>query len=89
LGAGGLIGIILIAGTALVPTGVRVRAVIAGALVLFVLPILIFTNLHVVHDYYQTSCTLFLIASLALAVAVWVPSLVRHPAAVPPSPCCW
>jgi hypothetical protein len=83
LNAGGLLGVALIAGAALVPAPVRVRAVTAVALALFLLPILMFTNLHVVHDYYQSSCALFLIAALALAVGVWAPSLVRHAAVVP------
>jgi len=81
--AGGLLGVALIAAAALVPAPVRVRAAIAAALALFLLPILLFTNLHVVHDYYQASCALFLIAALALAVGVWMPSLVRHAAVVP------
>src|SRR6185436_18217118 len=50
---------------------------------LFIAPILIFTNLHVVHDYYQTACVLFLIAALAVAVAVWLPAVVRINGAVP------
>jgi hypothetical protein len=47
------------------------------------MPIVLFTNLHVEHDYYQSSCALFLIGALAVAVAVWLPTLVRHPAVVP------
>jgi hypothetical protein len=81
--AGGALGAVLVAAAALAPTPVRVRAATASALALFMLPMLLFMNLHIVHEYYQASCALFLIAALALAVGVWVPSIVRHPALVP------
>jgi hypothetical protein len=42
-------------------------AVISAAL--FLVPIILFTNLHIVHDYYQTANSLFLIAAEALLVA--------------------
>lgn len=35
---------------------------------LFLLPILAFTNLHVVHDYYQMACLAFLLAAVAVLV---------------------
>jgi len=81
--AAGIMGLGLIAGALLVPSPARVRAIVASALAFFLIPILLFTNLHVVHDYYQSACALFLIAALAIAVAVWAPSVVRHPAVVP------
>lgn len=43
-----------------------------AALTLFVLPILIFTNLHFVHNYYQTGCLLFLIAALSIVIGGWL-----------------
>jgi hypothetical protein len=81
--AGGTFGAVLIGAAALVPATVPVRTITASALVLCALPILLFTNLHLVHDYYQVSCALFLISALALAVGVWIPSVVRHPVVVP------
>jgi hypothetical protein len=81
--AGGIFGAVLIAAAALVPATVRVRAITASALALCMLPVLLFTNLHIVHDYYQSSCALFLIAALALAVGVWVPGVVPYPVVVP------
>lgn len=38
------------------------------ALCLYALPFLIFTNLHIIHEYYQVGCTFFLISSLAIAI---------------------
>jgi hypothetical protein len=81
--AAGVVGLGLIAGALLVPSAARVRAIVASALAMFLVPILLFTNVHIVHDYYQSSCALFLIAALAVAVAAWVPSLLRHRAVVP------
>jgi hypothetical protein len=42
-----------------------------AALVLFILPLAIFTNLHFVHEYYQVACLVFLLAAIALAIA-WI-----------------
>ncbi|WDT76119.1 MAG: acyltransferase [Candidatus Manganitrophus sp.] len=82
LNASGPLGFVLIAG-ALVAGTARLRMIIAGGMVLFALPILIFTNLHVVHNYYQAGCMLFLLGTLAVAVAGWLPSVFAHPAVVP------
>ena len=46
-----------------------------AALLLFVLPILIFTNLHVVHEYYQVACVAFLLAALAIVIGGWLPAV--------------
>jgi hypothetical protein len=43
-----------------------------AALALFVSPVLIFTNLHFVHNYYQTGCMLFLIAALSIVIGGWL-----------------
>ena len=51
------------------------RILIGLCLGLFVLPILIFLNLHQVHDYYQTSSTLFLIIALAIAITTILPKI--------------
>jgi hypothetical protein len=40
-----------------------------AALVLFVLPLAIFTNLHFVHEYYQISCLAFLVTAIAITIA--------------------
>ena len=81
--AAGIVGFGLIGGALLVPSAARIRAIVAAALALFLLPIVLFTNLHVEHDYYQSACALFLIAALAVAAGAWAPTVVRHPAVVP------
>lgn len=47
----------------------KTRAVISTACVLGVLPLFIFTNLHLVHTYYQSANVIFLIFGLAVAVS--------------------
>jgi peptidoglycan/LPS O-acetylase OafA/YrhL len=39
-----------------------------AATVLFLLPVLIFTNLHFVHEYYQIACVAFLLGALAIVI---------------------
>lgn len=72
---GGIIGLLVLIGPM---TNARFRCHYgkywAGALILFLLPFLIFTNLHVVHDYYQVACIPFLLAAAALGLAFWVRS---------------
>ena len=47
----------------------RSQVIIAAVTVaLFLLPFLLFTNLHIAHNYYQTSTTIYLIFLLALAL---------------------
>jgi hypothetical protein len=81
--AGGLLGVALLVGVVVMPGMPRLRQIMLVVLTLFVAPILIFTNLHIAHDYYQTACALFLIAGLALAVGVWLPEIVRINVATP------
>jgi len=71
--AGGLLGVLLL----LLPwLGGREHRRFAwlslAALLLFVLPVLIFTNLHVVHEYYQMGCVAFLLAALAIVIGGWL-----------------
>jgi hypothetical protein len=37
--------------------------------VLFLVPIVLFTNVHIVHDYYQTANSIFLVAAVALVLS--------------------
>ena len=46
----------------------RIRIILLVNLALFVLPVLIFTNLQWVHDYYQTECAIFLISAVSIAI---------------------
>jgi hypothetical protein len=71
--AGGLLGVLLL----LLPWfGRREHRRFAwlslAALGLFVLPVLIFTNLHIVHEYYQVACVPFLLAALAIVIGGWL-----------------
>ena len=72
--AAGVFGISLIA-VALIWGERRIKLIVATCLCLFVLPVLIFTNLHIVHTYYQVSCALFLIGALAVSVVILLPRL--------------
>jgi hypothetical protein len=65
----GVMGILIIA-IALYKVSQRIRTIICMSLVLFVLPILIFSNLHIVHDYYFVSSTFFFIGALAISIGV-------------------
>ena len=52
------------------PVDRRRNALVAAALLaLFLTPIMLFTNLHMVHNYYQTANALFLVAVAAVALA--------------------
>lgn len=50
----------------------RFRWLSLAAFALFILPILIFTNLHFVHEYYQVASVAFLLAALAIVVGAWL-----------------
>lgn len=65
---GGPIGILLL-GAALFWLSKRERRFIILNLAAFLLPILIFENLHFVHDYYQTANVLYLVLAVAIAIA--------------------
>lgn len=69
--AGGPIGVALLAG-ALTVGSRRTRLFLVAALAAFLLPILTFTNLHYVHDYYQAANVVYLVLALAVALsALW------------------
>lgn len=46
-----------------------------AAFALFLLPLLIFTNLHFVHEYYQVACVAFLLGALAIVIGAWLKSV--------------
>lgn len=60
--------VILIAATHLLRLNVYAALALAGG-TLYVVPIMLFTNLHMVHAYYQTACAAFLIAGVAALLA--------------------
>ena len=55
---------VLVGGMIAVGTGTRIG--VAVLLVLYVLPFMLFTNLHIVHTYYQAANAVWLVAALAL-----------------------
>lgn len=61
----------------------RDRLLVLAGLTLFLLPILIFTNLHVVHEYYQVACVAFLLAALAVVLGSWLPRVTGLAAVTP------
>lgn len=65
--AAGSLGVFLVSG-ALFAGDSRTRKLIGTCLALFLLPLLIFTNLHVVHDYYPMSSVVFFLAALAITL---------------------
>ena len=70
---GGLVGVILL----LLPWFGRTERskyalLVLSALILFILPFLIFTNLHVVHEYYQVSSVAFMLAAFAIIIGGWL-----------------
>lgn len=78
----GFLGVFLITGAVIFGKR-QVTALVAICLILFALPIFIFTNLHFIHSYYQTSCAVFLLAALAISCTLWLPQVVKIYAIVP------
>jgi hypothetical protein len=79
----GWLGLALVGGALFFSRDARLQGRILICLALLFLPLLIFTNLHIIHDYYQVSCALFVSAALSLAVAIWIPRVVKHALAAP------
>jgi len=81
--AGGMLGVLLLLGSLLYPCEQKIRLLVLVSLALFVVPIMLFTNLHIVHDYYQSGNAIFLIAALAISISIWLPRFNPIPYAVP------
>lgn len=74
--AGGVVGagLILLAG-AYSGKFRKLALVVGAALGMFVLPVLIFTKLHIVHEYYQTANLVFLLGALAIVLSGCIPTI--------------
>jgi hypothetical protein len=48
---------------------IKVKTAVAGSLLMGLFPLFLFSNLHIVHDYYQSSCLIFLIAAVAISLS--------------------
>lgn len=68
--AASFLGIMIIIDALIIGTP-TVKRMLMVCLALFTLPILVFMNLHWVHDYYQVSCVVYLIGALAIALPTW------------------
>jgi hypothetical protein len=80
---GGVLGLLLVAAALVFGRDSRERAAIGACVALFFAPLLVFTNLHLVHDYYQTECALFALAALAVSVGGFVPRISKQALAAP------
>jgi peptidoglycan/LPS O-acetylase OafA/YrhL len=71
--AGGFLGVLLLILPWLGGQAYRRYAWLSlAALMLFLLPVLIFTNVHFVHEYYQVACVPFLLGALAIVIGGWL-----------------
>jgi hypothetical protein len=81
--AAGALGVLLIV-VALLSRDRRAKFVVTVCLVLFALPILLFTRVHYFLPYYQSACLAFLLAALAFATVICLPQEVIHRRIAPP-----
>ena len=65
---GGALGLFLIFAPFLLRTERRIRLIVLSTIVLGFAPVFLFTNLHIVHDYYQSATVIFLAYGLAVAL---------------------
>lgn len=70
LGAG--IGLIIIIIFLVTKSEPRLKAIVAFLLIMFLIPLFVFTNLHLVHWYYQVSCQVYLFLALAIIFGYWI-----------------
>lgn len=80
--AAGLLGVFLLGGTLLVGDS-RIKKMVLVSLCLCVLPLFLFTNLHLRHLYYPTSAVVFLLGALAISSTQWAPKLSDKYRAIP------
>lgn len=64
------LGVSIILAALLFKTNIYYKKIIMASLFLFILPLLIFTNLHIVHNYYQYSNFIFYIIALAISIFI-------------------
>ncbi len=65
----GAIGVAIILCALLLVRNMRVRLVVLTSCALGLLPLFIFTNLHLIHTYYQSASVIFIIFALAVALS--------------------
>lgn len=72
---GGVLGLAIMLGAMFVSKNKKLKLVVGVSLLLGVLPLFIFTNLHLIHLYYQSANAIFLIFALSVALVVIFDSL--------------
>lgn len=80
---GAWLGFFLIAGALVGVKNKAARVQIACCVLLYLVPMLIFLNLHLQHDYYQIANGVFLVGGLAITCVAWAPQLTSYRYAVP------
>lgn len=81
---GGLLGLVIFLAPFLMWRGDKYFLKVALLpLALFVLPVLIFTNLYFVHEYYQVSNLVFIIFSVSILIGAWFPSFCKSKMIIP------
>lgn len=65
---GGALGLFLVAVPFFARTERRIRFIVLSTIVLGIGPVFLFTNLHIVHDYYQAATLIFLAYGLAVTL---------------------
>lgn len=65
---GGVLGLAVLAAALIARASRPAAPIILVSIALGLLPLLLFTNLHLVHTYYQTGCLVFLIYGVAVAL---------------------
>ncbi|WP_139230433.1 MULTISPECIES: glycosyltransferase family 39 protein [unclassified Pseudomonas] len=66
---GGILGLAIMLGVMFVSKNSKLKLVVGVSVLLGVLPLFIFTNLHLIHLYYQSANAIFLIFALSVALA--------------------
>jgi hypothetical protein len=67
---GGALGLFLLITPFFARAEFRIKAIHSSTIVLGVLPLFLFTNLHVVHNYYQTANVIFFAYGIAIALGL-------------------
>lgn len=75
-----VLGLFILAVPFLVSVEFRIRAILVSAIAFCIVPLLMFPNLHFIHDYYQTSSVIFLAFAMAVSLTVVFIPLLGRPA---------
>jgi len=76
------LGVALLALPFVLKSAMRVRVIALACLVMGIGPLFLFTNLHLIHDYYQTANLIFLLFGVAVALGACVSPRLGGTAAV-------